>query len=228
MKNASAQELDFEIANAGYVSALLDRPPKARACFVFAHGAGAGMTHPFMEAVASGLGERGIATLRYQFPYMEKRSRRPDPPPIAQAAVRAAVAEAGRRCPGLPLIAGGKSFGGRMTSQAQAVAPLDGVLGLAFLGFPLHPAGKPSSDRAKHLADVHVPMFFVQGTRDSLAELKLLEPVVKKLGPVATLHRVEGADHSFHVPARSGRNGREVMTEILDRFAGWVGAIAAS
>src|SRR5712664_543153 len=225
IKIASAQKLDIEIGNAGSVSALLDRPPKARACFVFAHGAGAGMTHPFMETVASGLGERGIATLRYQFPYMERGSRRPDPPAIAQAAVRAAVAEAGRRCPGLPLIAGGKSFGGRMTSQAQAAAPLAGVHGLAFLGFPLHPAGKPSSDRAKHLADVHIPMLFLQGTRDNLAELKLLEPVVKSLGPKASLHVVEAADHSFHVPARSGRNDGGVLNEILDAFAAWIGAI---
>ena len=228
MKIASAQKLDIEIGKAGSVSALLDRPPQTRACFVFAHGAGAGMSHPSMEAVSAGLGERGVATLRYQFPYMEKGSKRPDPPAIAQAAVRAAVAEAGRRCPGLPLIAGGKSFGGRMTSQAQAIAPLAGVQGLAFLGFPLHPAGKPSSDRAKHLAEVKIPMLFVQGTRDSLAELKLLEPVVNSLGPLATLHRVEAADHSFHVPARSGRNDREVMNEILDAFAGWVGKIAAS
>ena len=228
MKVASAQKLDIEIGKAGSVSALLDRPPQTRACFVFAHGAGAGMSHPSMEAVSAGLGERGVATLRYQFPYMEKGSKRPDPPAIAQAAVRAAVAEAGRRCAGLLLVAGGKSFGGRMTSQAQAIAPLAGVRGLAFLGFPLHPAGKPSSDRAKHLADVHVPMLFVQGTRDSLSELELLEPVVKSLGPLATLHRVEGADHSFHVPARSGRNDREVMNEILDAFAGWVGKIAAS
>src|SRR5260370_40054550 len=152
MKIAGAQKLDVEVANAGSVSALLDRPTQARACFVFAHGAGAGMTHPFMETVASGLGERGIATLRYQFPYMEKGGKRPDPPPIAHAAVRAAVAEAGRRCPGLPLIAGGKSFGGRMTSQAQAIAPLDGIHRLSFLGFPLPPAGATSSDRAKHLA----------------------------------------------------------------------------
>jgi predicted alpha/beta-hydrolase family hydrolase len=228
MKAAGTQKLDIVVGKAGSVSALLDRPPKARACFVFAHGAGAGMTHPFMETVASGLGERGIATLRYQFPYMEKGSKRPDPPPIAQAAVRAAAAEAAKRCPGLPLIAGGKSFGGRMTSQAQAIAPLDGVDGLAFFGFPLHPAGKPSSDRAKHLADVKIPMLFLQGTRDSLAELKLLEPVLKSLGRLATLHRVEGADHSFHVPARSGRNDREVMNEILDAFAAWVGKIAAS
>jgi uncharacterized protein len=225
MSAASPQKLAIEIANSGSVSALLIRPAEARACFVFAHGAGAGMTHPFMETFATGLGERGVASLRYQFPYMEKGSRRPDPPGIAQAAVRAAVAEAGLSCPGLPLIAGGKSFGGRMTSQAQASAPLAGVRGLAFLGFPLHPAGKPSSDRAKHLAEVHVPMLFMQGTRDNLAELALMEPVVTSLGPPASLHLVREADHSFHVLARSGRNDREVMKEILDTFSTWIGAI---
>jgi uncharacterized protein len=225
MSAASPQQLAIEIANSGSVSALLIRPGEARACFVFAHGAGAGMTHPFMETFATGLGERGIASLRYQFPYMEKGSRRPDPPAIAQAAVRAAVAEAGLSCPGLPLIAGGKSFGGRMTSQAQAVAPLAGVRGLVFLGFPLHPAGKPSSDRAKHLAEVHVPMLFIQGTRDKLAELTLIEPVVTSLGPSASLHLVREADHSFHVLARSGRNDREVMKEILDTFSTWIGAV---
>jgi predicted alpha/beta-hydrolase family hydrolase len=224
MKAVSPQQLSIEIAKAGQVSALLNRPSQARACFVFAHGAGAGMTHAFMEAVADGLCERGVATLRYQFPYMEKGSKRPDPPAIAHAAVRAAVAAAGRSCPGLPLIAGGKSFGGRMTSQAQAAAPLAGVRGLAFLGFPLHPAGKPSSDRAKHLADVHIPMLFLQGTRDNLAEAALLEPVVRALGPSAKLHLVDGADHSFHVLARSGRHDRDVMNEILDAFAGWIGA----
>jgi uncharacterized protein len=224
---ASAQKLEFEVANAGSVSALLIRPAKARSCYVFAHGAGAGMPHPFMETFAAGLGERGVASLRYQFPYMEKGSRRPDPPDVAHAAVRAAVAEAGRRCPGLPLIAGGKSFGGRMTSQAQAIAPLAGVQGLAFVGFPLHPAGNPSSDRAKHLAEVKVPMLFLQGTRDNLAELTLLEPVVAGLGPRASLHIVKEADHSFHVLARSGRNDREVMSEILDAFASWISAIAA-
>jgi uncharacterized protein len=227
MKAASAQELEIEVPKAGPVSALLIRPAEARACYVFAHGAGAGMTHPFMETFAVGLAERGIATLRYQFPYMEKGSKRPDPPAIAHAAVRAAVAEAGRHCVGVSLIAGGKSFGGRMTSQAQAAAPLAGVRGLAFAGFPLHPAGKPSSDRAKHLADVKIPMLFLQGTRDTLAELSLLQPVVKTLGPLATLHLVQEADHSFHVLARSGRNDREVMSEILDAFAAWVSAIEA-
>jgi predicted alpha/beta-hydrolase family hydrolase len=227
MNAVSAQKLEIAIANAAPVSALLMRPPKARACYVLAHGAGAGMTHRSMEAIAAGLGERGIATLRYQFPYMEKGSKRPDPPAVAHAAVRAAVAEATRCCAGLPLIAGGKSFGGRMTSQAQAIAPLAGVRGLAFLGFPLHPAGKPSSDRAKHLADVDIPMLFVQGTRDALAELSLLEPVVKSLGSLATLHPVKEADHSFHVLVRSGRNDREVLDEVLDAFAAWVDEIAS-
>ena len=220
-----SQKLAIETGNAGAVSALLIHPAGARACFVFAHGAGAGMTHPFMETFATGLGERGIATLRYQFPYMEKGSRRPDAPAVAHAAVRAAVAEAGSACPGLPLIAGGKSFGGRMTSQAQAMTPLPGVTGLAFLGFPLHPAGKPSSDRARHLAEVKVPMLFMQGTRDKLAELALLEPVIASLGPSASLHLVSEADHSFHVLQRSGRNDREVMKEILDSFSTWIGAI---
>ena len=219
---SAAQELKIAVGSAGAVSALLMRPEKARACFVFAHGAGAGMRHASMEAIAAGLAERGIATLRYQFPYMEKGGKRPDPPAVAHAAVRAAVAEAARCCAGLTLIAGGKSFGGRMTSQAQAKAPLDGVAGLAFFGFPLHPAGKPSSERATHLADVKMPMLFLQGTRDALAELSLLKPVVKGLGERATLHLAEGADHSFHVLKSSGRNDREVLAEILDAFAAWV------
>jgi predicted alpha/beta-hydrolase family hydrolase len=225
MTDVSARALQIAIDHAASVSAILTSPSPARACFVFAHGAGAGMTHPFMEKVATGLGERGVATLRYQFPYMEKASKRPDSPAVAHAAVRAAVAEAARCAPGLPLIAGGKSFGGRMTSQAQALLPLAGVHGLAFFGFPLHPAGKPSSERAKHLADIHVPMLFLQGTRDTLAELTLLEPVVKSLGSLATLHPVKDADHSFHVPARSGRNDGEVMNEILDAFVAWAGSI---
>jgi uncharacterized protein len=224
MKPNGPERLTIETGKAGAVSALLLQPDAARACFVFAHGAGAGMTHSFLEAFAAGLCQHSIASLRFQFPYMEKASKRPDPPAIAQAAVRAAVAEARRHCPDLPLIAGGKSFGGRMTSQAQAAAPLEGVRGLAFLGFPLHPSGKPSSDRATHLAKVHIPMLFLQGTRDSLAETGLIEPLVKSF-PLATLHLVDGADHSFHVLARSGRKDSEVLGEILDVFARWAGAI---
>ena len=223
MNATGAQPLIIAVSDSTAVSALLLHPAQARAAYVFAHGAGAGMTHSSMAAIATGLAERGIATLRYQFPYMEQGSKRPDPPAVAQAAVRAAVAEAARRCGDLPLFAGGKSFGGRMTSQAQAKAPLTGVRGLAFLGFPLHAAGKPSRERAGHLADVKIPMLFLQGTRDALAELDLLEPVVKGLLPRATLHLVKAADHSFHVLKRSGRTDGEVMTEVLDAFAAWVG-----
>ena len=220
--NASAQQLTIEIANGGAVSALLLRPPQARAAYVFAHGAGAGMTHASMTAIAEGLAERGIATLRYQFPYMEKGSKRPDSPAVAHATVRAAVADAAHHCGDLPLFAGGKSFGGRMTSQAQAKAPLAGVRGLVFLGFPLHPAGKPSSERAKHLAEVKVPMLFLQGTRDALAELPLLEPVCKSLGKRGTLKLFTDADHSFHVPAKSGRKDADVFAELLDVIAAWI------
>jgi hypothetical protein len=227
MNTITPQQLKLHIDGSEPVSALLLRPAGARACFVFAHGAGAGMAHAFMERVAVGLGDRGVATLRYQFSYMEKGSKRPDAPPVAHAAVRAAVAEAARRCPELALFAGGKSFGGRMTSQAQAIAPLAGVRGLAFLGFPLHAAGKPSDARAKHLGDIHVPMLFIQGTRDQLAELTLLEPVVKRLGGPASLHKVVEADHSFHVLVRSGRNDGEVMNEILDTLSDWIGATMA-
>jgi predicted alpha/beta-hydrolase family hydrolase len=215
----------IEIEACGPVTGLLMHPPHAHACFVLAHGAGAGMTHSFMEAVAAGLFERRIATLRYQFPYMEKGSKRPDAPATAQAAVRAAVAEAASRCPELPLVAGGKSFGGRMTSQAQAAAPLAGVRGLAFLGFPLHPAGKPSEQRAKHLYDIRIPMLFMQGTRDNLAQLPLVENVTQALGTRASLQRFEHADHSFHVPVRSGGNDREVMRELLDVLAAWIAAL---
>ena len=222
MTNVTPQKLAVTAGTSTRVAALLTLPPQPRACFIFAHGAGAGMTHAFMAAVANGLAERGVAVLRYQFPYMEKGSKRPDPPAVAHAAVRGAVAAAAEHCRGMPLIAGGKSFGARMTSQAQAKAPLDGVKGLAFLGFPLHPAGRPSSDRADHLADVEIPMLFLQGTRDELAELDLLKPVVRKLGARATLHLVEGADHSFHVPKRSGRNDGELMAEVLDTFAAWI------
>jgi len=204
------------------VSALLDGPPDARALYVLAHGAGAGMKHPFMASVASGLAERGIATLRYQFPYMEEGSKRPDPPKIAHSAVRAAVAEAARKLPGVPIVAGGKSFGGRMTSQAQAAEPLPGVRGLAFLGFPLHAAGKPSDERAAHLFEIGVPMLFLQGSRDTLADLTLLTPLAARLGRKATLATFEDADHSFHVPARTGRKDAEVLGHVLDRMARWI------
>jgi uncharacterized protein len=208
------------------VSGLLQTPPRPRACYVLAHGAGAGMKHPFMAAVAAELWQRGIATLRYQFPYMERGAKRPDPPQLAQAAVRAAVAAAARALPDLPLIAGGKSFGGRMTSQGQAHEPLPGVRGLAFLGFPLHPAGNPSRERAKHLDDVRIPMLFLQGTRDTLAALGELEPVCKALGDRATLKLFADADHSFHVPARTGRTDAQVRGGVCDALAAWIdGAI---
>jgi uncharacterized protein len=203
------------------VSGLLQAPPQARACYVLAHGAGAGMRHPFMAAVAAALAERSIAALRYQFPYMERGSKRPDPPHLAHATVRAAVAAARKAMPGLPLIAGGKSFGGRMTSQAQARAPLPDVRGLAFLGFPLHPAGKPSRERGEQLFAVQIPMLFLQGTRDTLAALDQIEPVCAALGPRATLRLFADADHSFHVPARSGRKDAQVLGDVLDALAGW-------
>jgi uncharacterized protein len=220
------EELSIGVGKDTSVSALLTKPARANACFVFAHGAGAGMTHSYMEAVAAGLAGRDVATLRYQFPYMEKKSKRPDPPAVAQATVRAAVETATRVLPDLPLIAGGKSFGGRMTSQAQAKQALAGVRGLAFFGFPLHAAGKPSVERAAHLADIQIPMLFLQGTRDKLAELDLLKPVVERLGTRATLRVIEGADHSFHVLARSGRKDDDVMQEVLDAFVAWLAKIA--
>jgi len=216
------ERIRIHIDGGDAVSGLLDSPASPRACYVFGHGAGAGMEHPFMSSVAQGLGERGIATLRYQFPYMERGSRRPDVPKVAHAAVRAAVAEAARRLPRLPLIAGGKSFGGRMTSQAQSAAPLPGVVGLLFFGFPLHPAGKPSIDRAEHLARVKVPMLFVQGTRDELADAGLIEPTVEALRDSATLHWVPEGDHSLHVPARSGRSDAQVLSTALDAARRWI------
>ena len=203
------------------VSGLLLRPADARLLYVLAHGAGAGMRHPFLEAISQRLAEQGIATLRYQFRYVEQRSRRPDPPAVAAATVRAAVAEAARLAPGLPLVAGGKSFGGRMTSTAQAEEPLPGVRGLVFLGFPLHPPGRPDDKRAEHLARVTIPMLFLQGTRDEFADLELLRPVVKRLGDRATLHLVEGGDHSFKVPKKSGRSEGDVMGELGSAIVTW-------
>jgi predicted alpha/beta-hydrolase family hydrolase len=227
MPTARVKTLTIAVGD-DHVSGLLQTPAQPRVCYVLAHGAGAGINHPFMAAVASGLAERQIATLRYQFLYIERGSKRPDPPKLAHAAVRAAVAGAARRLPKLPLIAGGKSFGGRMTSQAQATAPLPNVRGLVFLGFPLHPAKQPSQERARHLFDVQVPMLFLQGTRDTLAMIDQIEPLCKALGPRAALKLYDRADHSFHVPARSGRTDAEVMSGMLDAFAAWTEAVIAA
>jgi uncharacterized protein len=227
VSSTTAEPVSIALSDGTAVSGLLQTPQQPRACYVLAHGAGAGMTHPFMAAVAAELLPRGIATLRYQFPYMERRAKRPDPPPIAHATVRAAVAATSRLLPNTPLIAGGKSFGGRMTSQAQAKTPLPGVRGLAFLGFPLHPAGQPAQDRAKHLFDVKIPMLFLQGTRDTLAMVEQIEPLCEALGDRATLKLFADADHSFHVPARSGRNDAQVRTDMLDALATWIEGVSS-
>lgn len=217
------EPLTLALPNGETVSAIWQAPADPRAVLALAHGAGAGMTHRHMAATADGLEARGVATLRYQFPYMEKGGKRPDPPAVAHTAVRAAVAEAARRAGDRPLFAGGRSFGARMTSQAQAKSPLDAVKGLVFFAFPLHPSGKPATGRADHLRDVLVPMLFLQGTKDTLAELDLLKPVVSALGDRATLVLAEDADHSFHVPAKTGRKDADVLAELLDRAVGWMG-----
>ncbi len=227
MIDSSTHSATLQVSESCTVSGLLDLPANARACFVFAHGAGAGMQHASMASVAGDLSKAGIATLRYQFPYMERGSRRPDPPALCHATVRAAVAEATRAAPGLKLVAGGRSFGGRMTSQAQALAPLPGVAGLAFLAFPLHPAGRPSQDRAEHLSDIQIPMLFLQGTRDELAGLDLLEPVVQRLGARATLKLLQEADHSFHVRASSGRRDPDVRRELIGALVDWIDGLKA-
>ena len=220
LTSADFSPVTLQVKDGLCVSGLIAAPAAARACYVLGPSAGAGMDHPSMRAVATGLAALGIATLRYQFPYMERGSRRPDPPPLCHATVRAAVAAASAT--GLPLVAGGRSFGGRMTSQAQAIEPLPGVRALAFLGFPLHPAGAPSEARAEHLARVSIPMLFLSGARDALAERALLEAVIARLGARATLSLVEHADHSFHVPARSGRRDAQVLEEVLQRLAAWI------
>ena len=220
------QELKLDIARIGAVSAILMRPANARACTILAHGAGAGMRHASMDKIAEGLAERGIATFRFNFPYMENKQGRPDQPAVAHATIRAAVEEAARLCPELKLVAGGKSFGGRMTSQAQSKAALPGVKGLAFLGFPLHADKKPSTERAEHLGGVAIPMLFLQGTRDGLADLALLKPVVAALGANATLHEIEGGDHSFAVLKKSGRTNDEALAEVLDTLAAWIDRLA--
>jgi uncharacterized protein len=218
---ATVEDLRFAVDGGGEVSALLLRPAKAQWLLVLAHGAGAGMSHPFMAKLAEELGGVGMATLRYQFPYMEERRRVPDTPAVLTATVAAAVRTAAKAAPGLPLLAGGKSMGGRMTSQAAAESPLDGVRGLAFFGFPLHPPGRPGTKRADHLAKVTVPMLFLQGTRDTFADLKLLRPVFAKLGSRATLHLIETADHSFHMLKSSGRTDAEVLRELAETTVSW-------
>src|SRR3974390_3473060 len=226
MSSVVDKPISIKVNDVVRVSGLLQTPPRARACYVMAHGAGAGMDHPFMVDVARKLALRGVATLRYQFPYIERGARRPDPPQVAQATVRAAVAAALGLLPELPLIAGGKSFGGRMTSQTQAKVSLQGVWGLAFLGFPLHPAGRPSQDRAEHLFDVQIPMLFLQGTRDALASLDQLESLCKNLGSLATLKPFVDADHSFHVPVRTGRKDAQVLGDVVDALVAWLRGVA--
>ena len=221
MGTTAEKQIKIPVGEAS-VSGLLMAPEGARACYVLAHGAGVGMHHKFMAEVALGLAERKVATLRYQFLYMEQGKKRPDSPRVAHAAVRSAVGKAGELLPKLPLIAGGKSYGARMTSEAQAEAPLDGVRGLAFLGFPLHAPGQPSDARAEHLSRVKIPMLFLQGTRDDFADLDYLKPLVKRLGARATLKLFEHADHSFHVPVKSGRTDAEVMTDLLDSLSKWI------
>ena len=221
----SIDPVRIAIEDGGTVGGLLVVPEHPVACYVMAHGAGAGMSHPFMNAFANELAALRVATLRYQFPYMERGSKRPDAPAEAHAAVRAAVGEAQRSCPGIPLFAGGKSYGGRMTSQAQAIGPLPGVHGLVFVGFPLHPPGKPSDERARHLDDVRIPMLFLTGGRDEFAQLPLLEPAVDRLGERATLTLFEDADHSLHVPARTGRKDADVRREAAATAASWMQAV---
>ena len=220
-----SQSLEIALDAENSISGLWDAPARPKAAIVLAHGAGAGMTHASMAAVAAGLVQRGIAVLRYNFPYMERGSKRVDPPAVAHKAVRAAIAAARARSASLPLYAGGRSFGARMTSQAQAKAPLDGVRGLVFFAFPLHPAGAPSVERAAHLKDVQVPMLFLQGTRDALADLTLLAGEVKSLGRRAKLVLAQDADHSFHVPAKTGRKDTEVLGDILDAAAAWMDSV---
>jgi predicted alpha/beta-hydrolase family hydrolase len=225
MTTLNAEPVSLDVAGKARVSGLMLLPPDAHTMYVLAHGAGAGMKHPFMAAIAAELATRAIGTLRYQFPYMEQGSKRPDPPALCHATVQAAVAEAARVAPKMRLIAGGKSFGGRMTSQAQAVGPLAGVSGLVFLGFPLHPPKRPGTDRAQHLFDVNIPMLFLQGTRDELADLELLTPITEQLGERAHLQKIEGADHSFHVLARSGRKDVDVLKELAQSISDWTAGL---
>jgi uncharacterized protein len=222
---STREELRFGVEGSGEVSALLVQSEKTRRLIVLAHGAGAGMRHPFLEKLSGELAGVGVATLRYQFPYMEQRRRMPDPPAVLAATVAAAVRAASDAAPGLPVFAGGKSMGGRMTSHAAAQGLLDGVKGLVFYGFPLHPPGRPGTKRAEHLPKVAVPMLFLQGTRDTFADLKLLRPICEDLGPRATLHVIDNADHSFHMPKSSGRNDSDVLRELGEATASWADGI---
>ena len=228
MTTTDFQPVHIDVGATTRVSGILSCPPQSKACFVMAHGAGAGMLHPFMVSLAADLAAIQIATLRYQFPYMERRSRRPDPPAVCHTTVRAAVGAAHALVPALPLIAGGKSFGGRMTSQAQAADPLPHVRGLAFLGFPLHPPKQPSDTRGEHLAKIRIPMLFLQGARDEFAQSTFLNPLITHLGTLATLCLLPDADHSFHVPARSTVTNSQVHADMLNAFANWVGAVAGA
>lgn len=223
-QTSRTQPLNITTGAGDTVSAEATLPPQAEAVFVFAHGAGAGMGHPFMTAVADGLAARNIACLRYQFPYMQAERRRVDAAPVAHATVRAAVATAASLWGPLPLFAGGKSYGGRMTSQAQAIEPLSGVAGLIFLGFPLHPSGKPDTVRAQHLDSIDIPMLFIRGTRDALAEASHFDPVIMHLGDIASRFDIAEADHTFHVLKRSGRDAEDVLDEVLDGLALWTQA----
>lgn len=224
MATSAAEPVKIPVDGTDGVTGLWQAAPRAKACFVLAHGAGAGMRHPFLESIATQLATLRVSSLRYQFLYMDRGSKRPDPPKLCHAVVGAAVAEAGRRT-SVPLIAGGRSFGGRMSSQAQAESPLAGVRGLVFLAFPLHPAKRPGNDRAQHLFDVRIPMLFLQGTRDELAEMQLLAPLLTKLGSNTSSKLIEQADHSFHVPARSGRNDASVLTELASTVSDWVDSL---
>ena len=227
MSDPTGSELQFTATDrSGKVSAVLLRPPDARWLLVLAHGAGAGMRHPFMDAMSERLARQSVATFRYQFPYMEQGGGRPDPPAVLVATVRAAVRAATEAAPDLPLLAGGKSLGGRMTSTAASQSPLPGVQGLVFFGFPLHPPGQPSTERARHLQSVSAPMLFLQGTRDKLAELELLRPICSDLGSRAQLHIIEGADHSFGILKRSGRTDRDAMQELGTTVAEWADRLA--
>jgi predicted alpha/beta-hydrolase family hydrolase len=227
-KKPEPKAVTFAVDEERRVSGLLIKPRGARALYALAHGAGAGMNHPFLTSMANLLAERGIATFRYQFPYMEAGSKRPDSAPVAEATVRASLLESRRLAVGLPLFAGGKSFGGRMTSQAEAAEHLPEVKGLIFLGFPLHAPGKPGSARGDHLAKVRIPILFLQGTRDEFADLKLLKPLAKKLGRRATLHLLDDANHGFRVPAKAGRTANDVMVELADTAAAWIDRVLAA